>query len=88
MARDTTPKPSGILAHISCFESYYQKGKARKKITEKIELVRHLFRRPIEIWLILDRALYLQIHGYHVYVNQFCDKQVTPRYILIQAYKI
>ncbi|PAJ74858.1 methyltransferase [Pseudoalteromonas sp. NBT06-2] len=70
------------------FESYYQKGKARKKITEKIELVRHLFRRPIEIWLILDRALYLQNHGYHVYVNQFCDKQVTPRNILIQAYKI
>jgi hypothetical protein len=70
------------------FENYYQKGKARKKITEKIELVRHLFRRPIEVWLILDRALYLQNHGYHVTVNEFCDKQVTPRNILIQAYKI
>ncbi|SFD22664.1 methyltransferase [Pseudoalteromonas denitrificans] len=69
------------------FESYYQKGKTRKKITEKIELVRHLFRKPIEIWLILDRVLYLQQHGYHVTVNEFCDKQVTPRNLLIRAQK-
>jgi len=69
------------------YENYYQKGKSRKKITEKIELVRHLFRRPIEIWLILDRALYLQKHDYHVTVHEFCDKQVTPRNILIQAHK-
>ncbi len=67
------------------FEVYLAKGKVKKKVTERIELVRHLFRRAIEIWLILDRVLYLQQHGYQVEVNEFCEKQVTPRNILIRA---
>ena len=60
-------------------------GKARKKVTERIELVRHVFRRAIEVWLVLDRALYLQQQDYQVSVQTFCDKQLTPRNILIQA---
>ena len=60
-------------------------GQARKKITERVELVRHVFRRAIEVWLVLDRALYLQQQGYHVSVTTFCEKQLTPRNILILA---
>ena len=60
-------------------------GQARKKITERVELVRHVFRRAIEVWLVLDRALYLQQQGYDVSVSTFCEKQLTPRNILILA---
>ena len=60
-------------------------GQARKKVTERVELVRHVFRRAIEVWLVLDRALYLQQQGYNVSVSTFCEKQLTPRNILILA---
>ena len=60
-------------------------GQARKKITERVELVRHVFRRAIEVWLVLDRALYLQQQGYNVSVSTFCEKHLTPRNILILA---
>ena len=56
-----------------------------KTITDRIELVRHIFRRAIEVWLVLDRVLYLQLAGYDVQFNEFCDKKLTPRNILIQA---
>ncbi|WP_440054422.1 methyltransferase [Pseudoalteromonas sp. T1lg65] len=76
------PLPTGID-----YEKYQALGEARKRITDRIELVRHLFRRPIEMWLVLDRALYLQEAGYDVRVSTFCDKRLTPRNILIQATK-
>ena len=64
---------------------FLSEGVARKKVTDRIELVRHVFRRAIEVWLVLDRALYLQQHGYQVSIKTFCEKQLTPRNILILA---
>ncbi len=73
------------LSHDIDYEDFLLKGKMRKKVTERVELVRHVFRRAIEVWLVLDRALYLQQRGYKVTVKTFCEKQLTPRNILIQA---
>ena len=67
------------------YDYFLEKGEMRKRVTERIELVRHVFRRAIEVWLVLDRALYLQQQGYQVNVQTFCEKQLTPRNILIQA---
>ncbi|KDC54998.1 MULTISPECIES: methyltransferase [Pseudoalteromonas] len=67
------------------YNKYLSIGQARKKITDRVELVRHVFRRAIEVWLVLDRALYLQQQGYQVSVKTFCEKQLTPRNILILA---
>ena len=50
-----------------------------------LELLRDLFRRPLEIWLILDRALYLQEQGYQVRIGTFCDSRLTPRNMLLLA---
>lgn len=50
-----------------------------------LELVRNLFRRPLEVWLVLDRALYVQEQGYRVSVGTFCDSELTPRNLLIVA---
>ena len=67
------------------YNKFLEIGKKRKRVTERVELVRHVFRRAIEVWLVLDRALYLQQQGYQVTVSTFCEKQLTPRNILIQA---
>ncbi len=64
---------------------YLRLGAQRVELVQRIELLRHLFRRPLELWLALDKALYLQQHGYQVSLNQLCDYQVTPRNILLRA---
>lgn len=61
------------------------KGWARQRDVMRLDLARLAFRRPLEIWLALDRALYLARRGYRVSLAEFCDRAVTPRNLLIQA---
>jgi hypothetical protein len=58
-------------------------GWQRLAQVRNLELLRNLFRRPLELWLILDRALYLRQRGYSVSVGTFCDSHITPRNLLI-----
>ena len=51
----------------------------------RLELLRHLFRRPLELWLVLDYALFLQEQGYRVRLGTFCPRSMTPRNILLDA---
>jgi hypothetical protein len=60
-------------------------GWTRLAQVRNLELLRNLFRRPLELWLILDRALYLGERGYNVRVGTFCDSHITPRNLLIIA---
>ncbi|WP_397453788.1 methyltransferase [Pseudomonas sp. NA-150] len=60
-------------------------GWQRLAEVRNLELVRGLFRRPLELWLVLDRALYLQERGYAVQLGLFCDSLVTPRNLLLLA---
>jgi len=60
-------------------------GWQRLAQVRNLELVRGLFRRPLEMWLVLDRALYLQERGYEVQVGEFCDSHLTPRNVLMIA---
>ena len=48
-----------------------------------LELVRGLFRRPLELWLVLDRAIFLFEQGYTVRLGTFCESPLTPRNLLI-----
>ncbi|MGF6394961.1 methyltransferase [Pseudomonas plecoglossicida] len=50
-----------------------------------LERLRNLFRRPLELWLVLDRALFLEEQGYSVRVGTFCDYPLTPRNLLLLA---
>lgn len=52
---------------------------------QRLELVRHGFRRALEVWLCLDRACWLEQQGYEVQMGTFCAPQATPRNILIDA---
>ncbi len=67
------------------FSLHLAEADERYLLVQKLELIRHLFRRPLELWLILDRALFLQQQGYQIKISEFCDYQLTPRNILIQA---
>jgi len=60
-------------------------GWQRLAQVRNLELLRNLFRRPLELWLILDRALYLQQRDYTVRIGTFCDSLLTPRNLLILA---
>ncbi|NOH96738.1 methyltransferase [Vibrio sp. 99-70-13A1] len=75
-----------LPTHIN-FGHYQQLGEALFWEMEKLSLVQQVFRRPLELWLALDRGMYLQEQGYQVSISQFCNKTVTPRNILIHARK-
>lgn len=61
------------------------RGWARQREVRRLDLLRLAFRRPLEIWLALDRALFLERQGYRVTLSEFCPRQVTPRNLLISA---
>jgi hypothetical protein len=60
-------------------------GWQRLAQVRNLELVRALFRRPLELWLLLDRALYLEAQGYQVSLGTFCAPQLSPRNLLLLA---
>lgn len=60
-------------------------GWERLAQVRNLELVRNVFRRPLELWLVLDQALFLQDQHYHVSVGTFCESHITPRNLLLIA---
>jgi hypothetical protein len=60
-------------------------GWQRQRDTVRLDLVRLAFRRALELWLVLDRALFLARAGYDVRLGEFCPRAVTPRNLLISA---
>ncbi|WP_460053660.1 methyltransferase [Pseudomonas sp. S2_D06] len=60
-------------------------GWQRLAEVRNLELLRGLFRRPLELWLVLDRALFLAERGYSVRVGTFCETPLTPRNFLLLA---
>ncbi len=75
------------ITSVADIEHYLEIGKQRQRLTQRIDLVAHLFRRVLEQWLILDRMCFLEQHNYQVDVLEFCSNSITPRNSLIQAKK-
>ncbi|WP_228290064.1 hypothetical protein [Marinobacter salsuginis] len=67
------------------FDHWLAFGERRLAEVRRHELVRHLFRRPLELWMVLDYAVFLEEHGYQVRLGQFCDRSLTPRNLLLDA---
>ena len=66
--------------------SYWLKcGEQRFELVEKMDLVQQVFKRPLELWLVLDRALFMKEKGYEVQLDHFCEREYTPRNILLRA---
>ncbi len=51
-------------------------------------LIRNAFGRLMELYILIDRALYLEEHGYSVQLLEFFDEPVSPRNLGIVARKI
>ncbi|MBV6290089.1 methyltransferase [Pseudomonas aegrilactucae] len=62
-----------------------QAGWARLAQVRNLERLRNLFRRPLELWLVLDRALYLGEQGFDVRLGSFCPYPLTPRNLMLLA---
>jgi len=60
-------------------------GWERARVVRGLTLVRSVFRRPLELFCWLDRALALQEAGWKVQIGLFCERQVTPRNVLVVA---
>lgn len=63
-------------------------GARRLRQVRRHELLRHLFRRPLELWLVLDYAVYLEERGYRVRLGEFCERNLTPRNLLLDAIRV
>jgi hypothetical protein len=60
-------------------------GVRRLGQVRRYELVRHLFRRPLELWLVLDYAVFLEEQDFSVRLGTFCERDLTPRNLLIDS---
>ncbi|HEY0635807.1 MAG TPA: methyltransferase [Gammaproteobacteria bacterium] len=78
--REGVPLPAEVD-----WAAYQQTGWQRQYDSQRLTLVRHAFRRALELWLVLDMAVYLETHGYAVGLVTFCERSVTPRNILLSA---
>ncbi len=69
-------------AEITAFE---KAGHARLRSVVRRDAVRGLFARPLEVWLLLDRARLLEEAGLEVHLGCFCPETATPRNALLLA---
>lgn len=74
-------------AHID-YAFYLQQGEKRLKTTRQIEWLQSAFKREIELWLLHDKALYLQEQGFAVELFECFEKSVSPRNIMLVAHKL
>jgi hypothetical protein len=74
-----------VLPNTIDWPYYLQQGMTRFHQVSALDLVRFLFRRPLEVWLVLDKVIFLEEQGYSVKLGTFCPGQVTPRNIMIKA---
>lgn len=72
-------------AQPDLFTRFEAIGHARAARMLRLQLARLAFRRPLEVWLLMDMAVYLERHGYAVTVAPFCPPDLTPRNLLLSA---
>lgn len=60
-------------------------GWQRRHEVMRLSVVRHAFRRALELWLVLDLAVFLERQGYAVTLQCFCARALTPRNLLLSA---
>jgi hypothetical protein len=69
------------------WDKYLADGEKRFLRMEQLSLVIKPFMRALEVWLALDKALYLREHQFDVQLKTFCAKEITPRNLLLLAKK-
>jgi hypothetical protein len=70
------------------WQHWLNQGERRLQQVRRHELLRHLFRRPLELVLVLDYAMFLEEEGYEVRLGTFCERSLTPRNLLLDAVRV
>jgi hypothetical protein len=87
-ALDQLQRISVIPKHsIEELNSYFSDVRRQELIWKMLAagLIRNAFGRPLEIYLLLDRAIYLEEHGYQAELMEFFDEEKSPRNIGLAA---
>ncbi len=82
-ARENLPAPEA--RHLGAIETA---GWQRQREVMRLSIPRHACRRALELWLALDLAEYLEARGYAPSLTTFCDRQLTPRNLLLSARRV
>jgi hypothetical protein len=69
----------------AALEVYEAHGWRVLRRSAAFERVRDPFRRALECWILLDRALALEESGLEVLLGEFCETSITPRNGMILA---
>lgn len=75
------------LPPVAALSPWLDLGRTRDARSRRLELVRQGFRRAVELRIVLDRTLFLAEAGYAVKLERFCPRALTPRNLLIQAWR-
>lgn len=62
-----------------------REGQRRRGEVRRLEIVRHAFRRALEVWLVLDLVRGFEEAGFVARLGTFCERRLTPRNLLILA---
>ncbi|MCV6626866.1 MAG: SAM-dependent methyltransferase [Cellvibrionaceae bacterium] len=77
----------GLAVPVEVDWAYWQqRGAERFAQARRLDLLRLGFRRALELWIVQDLALYLHQQGYQVQLGVFCQRELSPRNLLINAY--
>ncbi len=68
-------------------DAFETDGWRRHAEVSRLALLRHAFRRVLELRIVFDRAHYLQAQGYDVRVRTFCTRTQTPRNLLLEGWR-
>ena len=68
-------------------DNFYHNHETQKELNEMFagNLIRWLLGRSLEVYILLDRALYLEEMGYEVFVEEYFKEALSPRNIGILA---
>lgn len=83
--RQLAQREGVVLPSVVDWAHWEAVGRQRRAGVRRLELVRHAFRRPLELWLVMDLALGLAERGFEVEVGRFCARELTPRNLLVLA---
>lgn len=63
-------------------------GRERSRLARALGLARGIWRRSLELWLVLDRAQALAERGRNAAVGTFCEREVSPRNLMIVSTRV
>ncbi len=80
-------KHASLIQQAQNLDSSRTLAQANKRMPAilQMEWVQHHFQRAIEVWLLLDQALFLQENGYQCEIFEFCEVIDSPRNLMLRA---